>query len=911
MSEIDKAVATSSDSLETWASAAGMSAQEFSEAWSNDPVSALSAVISGLDAATDEGSNMSVMLEELRISSIRQTDAMKRLANNSEFLADAVDTANEAGEDNTALQTEVDNRNESMASQLEILKNKVTAVAYEVGEPLVNAALDFVDCLDPIIEGVKEAAENFSDMDEEDQKNVVTLIALAAAAGPVVTVAGKLVKGVGNVVTAFGKFEQKAAASIVQSQSLQNELLNATSSMKVSAAGAESLGEATTQASKGSALLETGMKAINTACKACAIGLVVALVADLVSQFQSYCEHEELVEDATTGLTDAIGSAQAAYEAYSPSVDTASDSLDNAASSAEDCLEAQAELASTISDTWSGIGTDAAMVDYYTGRIEELANKSDLTEAEQAELKAAVEGFNDVTGASIEVVDAQNGALSESVDAIKAVGDAYADTARIQAAQEVYAQVTEQLIQDEASLEEATEALNEADEGWGIWLGDFPVIADENSVKYHELQQNVSDLQAAVDSAKDTQSQMMSVMAGSGASFATFDAALEASGTSMSEFGDLTEDELATLQSSFDGTLASIVTACEQNGIQIPQTLADAINSNSSTATSAAQTLGNNVTSGLATGITDSQGEAEDSTNEVAEAIQNSFKIKMGINSPSTVMKELGGYVVEGLTNGIDGSSNKPVSAMSTIGKNILSAVSNLPSLLTSTGSNSGSGLASGLSSKSGSVSSSASGLSSTAKRGVNPVVSAFSSIGSSAASTFANVIGNSSASSQGRSLANTANSGLSSVSAKSAGSNFIAGFKSGMSSMGSSLASVARSLANSALSAIKRTLGIASPSKEAMEVGDYFGQGLVLGMESTEDEIAKEAASLGAKMEVSPSAYSSGSYSGGYQTQQRNMEFNVTVNVNANTEQQAASIGRNIGSELYLEYKRRERAYA
>ena len=96
MSEIDKSVALNNDSLTTWAETANMSAEQFAQAWKADPVEALSAVLSGMDEATQSGGNMSLMLDELGISSLRQTDVMKRLAGNSEQLGKAVDLANGA-----------------------------------------------------------------------------------------------------------------------------------------------------------------------------------------------------------------------------------------------------------------------------------------------------------------------------------------------------------------------------------------------------------------------------------------------------------------------------------------------------------------------------------------------------------------------------------------------------------------------------------------------------------------------------------------------------------------------------------------------------------------------------------------------------------------------------------------------
>lgn len=97
---------------------------------------------------------MSVMLDDLGISSLRQTDVMKRLAGNSQLVSDAVADANRGWSENTALTTEVDNRNNSLAAKFEILKNKAVAVAEQFGGPLADALLSAVDAAAPLFEAI-------------------------------------------------------------------------------------------------------------------------------------------------------------------------------------------------------------------------------------------------------------------------------------------------------------------------------------------------------------------------------------------------------------------------------------------------------------------------------------------------------------------------------------------------------------------------------------------------------------------------------------------------------------------------------------------------------------------------------------------------------------------------------------
>lgn len=101
------------------------------------------------------------------------------------------------------------------------------------------------------------------------------------------------------------------------------------------------------------------------------------------------------------------------------------------------------------------------------------------------------------------------------------------------------------------------------------------------------------------------------------------------------------------------------------------------------------------------------------------------------------------------------------------------------------------------------------------------------------------------SANSAGRNLARNADSGARSTSGSSAGSNFGSGFVSGISGWIRSAASAAASLAKSALNAAKSALGIHSPSREMKKVGQYYGEGLEIGIEDREKTVKKSARNL------------------------------------------------------------------
>ena len=83
---------------------------------------------------------------------------------------------------------------------------------------------------------------------------------------------------------------------------------------------------------------------------------------------------------------------------------------------------------------------------------------------------------------------------------------------------------------------------------------------------------------------------------------------------------------------------------------------------------------------------------------------------------------------------------------------------------------------------------------------------------------------------------------------ARSTGDAYVAGLELSLSGPQSirQLEHAAETAAEAVDLAVRRTLGIQSPSRAAMEIGDLFGQGLVLGIEATEAAVAAAAEALG-----------------------------------------------------------------
>lgn len=97
--------------------------------------------------------------------------------------------------------------------------------------------------------------------------------------------------------------------------------------------------------------------------------------------------------------------------------------------------------------------------------------------------------------------------------------------------------------------------------------------------------------------------------------------------------------------------------------------------------------------------------------------------------------------------------------------------------------------------------------------------------------------------------VAEKAEEGLEEADAESTGEDLIDGFSKGMENKEESLWSKAWNLGKSALGAIKDAIDSNSPSKEAMEIGGFFTDGLGIGIENGADEVANKVGKVADKM--------------------------------------------------------------
>ena len=223
MSTIDKDVAKNGENLKVWAETAGMSAQEFAAAWQADAANALIALIGGMEEASSSGENLNLILDELGVSNIRQTDTLKRLTSAAELMSTTMDNANVAWNENSALMKEAGQRYATTESKITMLKNKVSEIAISIGNGLSNAVANSIDVLNPMLDALIAIAHAFENANPTVQSIIIGITGVTASIAPLLIISGKLMTLTGNVVTSLGKaaaaYVAKASATSVDTAS--------------------------------------------------------------------------------------------------------------------------------------------------------------------------------------------------------------------------------------------------------------------------------------------------------------------------------------------------------------------------------------------------------------------------------------------------------------------------------------------------------------------------------------------------------------------------------------------------------------------------------------------------------------------------------------------------------------------
>lgn len=166
------------DNLSEFAAVAGMTAQQFKQAWATDAVGAMNAFITGLNDVERNGRSAIVILDELGISNVRQQKAVLGLASAGDLLANTITQANSAWEQNTALEEKAGIMYETTQAKVTMMQNAFSNLGVSIGDAFLPVIGDAAEALNGIISPIAQFIE----------ENPALVKAIGAAAGVIGTV---------------------------------------------------------------------------------------------------------------------------------------------------------------------------------------------------------------------------------------------------------------------------------------------------------------------------------------------------------------------------------------------------------------------------------------------------------------------------------------------------------------------------------------------------------------------------------------------------------------------------------------------------------------------------------------------------------------------------------------------------
>lgn len=207
MIKIANSVANGGKEMEKLAKVSGMTGDQFKKSFQTDAAGTIVSFIEGLGKMEKSGKNVFGVLDDLGLSAIRTRDALLRASGSGDLFRKSLEIASKAWKDNTALQKEAQQRYATTASQLQLMKNKLTDISITLGDALIPALLKSLDALQPLFNLVKEAANWFSGLNKPMQETLIIIGSVVAISGPVLVGLGMMATGIGTVTAAFGSLD--------------------------------------------------------------------------------------------------------------------------------------------------------------------------------------------------------------------------------------------------------------------------------------------------------------------------------------------------------------------------------------------------------------------------------------------------------------------------------------------------------------------------------------------------------------------------------------------------------------------------------------------------------------------------------------------------------------------------------
>lgn len=198
---INSAVSAGGGKLSEFAKIAGVSGGQFAKSWKRDAAGALTGWIEGLARLKGEGKDVPAVLNDLdtKLRGVRVQDTLMRAAGAGSLLRESLGLGAKSWRENNALAEEARERYGTVASKLQILKNKVIDAAVSLSQDLLPPLIQLVEYVGPKIGAFAEA---FGALPGPVKATALGLLILV---GPVASGLGYFASGMGRALIMVNK----------------------------------------------------------------------------------------------------------------------------------------------------------------------------------------------------------------------------------------------------------------------------------------------------------------------------------------------------------------------------------------------------------------------------------------------------------------------------------------------------------------------------------------------------------------------------------------------------------------------------------------------------------------------------------------------------------------------------------
>ncbi|MFC9085362.1 phage tail tape measure protein [Nocardiopsis dassonvillei] len=419
--------------LENFATIAGVSADEFSDAFLNRPQDAIVMFLRGLNDLNESGGSVYSTLQQLGLGGTEIADVMGRASAAWQTVADAMETGNTGFEEGNALLEEAVARYSTTESQVKMARNALNDLAIDIGNNLLPM-------LGEAASGFTSWMTLFQSMPDSAQGAITAVGGTAAAAA---LAAGAFLMGVPRVAEFRGALDQMGPRTQAVGRGLSSVASFLGGPWGVAlAVGTIALGvwadkkaEAAqrTQDFANALRMDTGELGANTQ------QVLANIIAkdDLLALGEQFGLNTETIVQAMLGEEEAIRAVEAALEdestAYVRAADGGTTAANERARAARDLQEAifgtneqldearaqheaESEVMAVATEGTQGL---AAATDGLTGSQALLGEQIAGSAGEVRDLKAALD---ELTQSSVDATTAEIGFL----DAVERASDAIA-----------------------------------------------------------------------------------------------------------------------------------------------------------------------------------------------------------------------------------------------------------------------------------------------------------------------------------------------------------------------------------------------------------------------------------------------------------------------------------------------------